>query len=252
MGDTKFVYTLSSRGDLVKQAIHSIKTLTQYVDPADIHVIYTPPRTESDLHSLESLGVEVQISAQLTDEFSIVTFDSGGAYAEKVRCCDVDAETVVFLDCDTLVLNDIWEVIKGEFDFKARPSPETPTETKWKQLFDRFGQPYLNFMPNAGFLIFKNGVHKEIRDVWLEYINSDLDHHFSGASYTDQWSLALAISEYNCETMTRNEHAIEWSDGCVANATVHHLYTQKGVSLHDAVTSPVDMTRQFLRSRDLF
>lgn len=246
MTDTTFVYTLSSRNTLVRHATHSIQTLKQYVDPVDITVIFTPPVKKKDVEAIKSLGVYVKKQDRLTDDFSIVSLDSGGAYAEKVRCCEVNSDTVVFLDCDTLVLNDIWEVVAGDFDFKARPSPETPQETDWKRTFDRFGEEYLDFMPNAGFLVFKNNTHKEIRDDWLRYIQADIKSEFSGASYVDQWALALAVSGYNCQEMDPNEHAIEWHNGCVANACVHHLYTRKGISLHDALRSPINTIKRLL------
>jgi hypothetical protein len=212
--NTEFAYTLSSRKLMVQQAIRSIKTLKEHVSPEKINVFYTPPYDENDEKELEKLGVNLVKTENQTQSFSINTGDEEGHYGEKTNLCTIKSQNVVFLDCDTLVLDDIWKVIEGDFDFKARPGNAGVHEEKWRQMFEREGEDYIDWMPNAGFLIFKNGIHQEIGEKWLNYTNKDLQYERENMNHQEQYALALSISKYDTEKMTENEEG-----------TVYHYIT---------------------------
>lgn len=231
------------------QAIHSIKTLTTHVPPEDIVVFVTPPRDPEDVAAIASLGVDLREVPELTETFSIHPFDDPGAYAEKVRCCDVESETVVFLDCDTLILGDITEVLDGEFDLKVRPNPKQPPTSQWQQLADRLNHPIHDWMPNTGFIVFKNGTHREIRDDWHRFIKADVEREFNGITLVDQRSLALAIAGYDVTAMTPQEHHIEWNERIDPTAVVHHLHTHHGISVGDAIKDPIGTLSQYAKQR---
>lgn len=238
--NTEFAYTLSSRKLMVQQAIKSIKTLKNYVEPEKINVFYTPPYDEHDEKELEKLGINLIKKENETEGFSIGSMEEAGHYGEKVKLCTLDAENVVFLDCDTLILEDIWKVIEGDFDFKARLGSAGVHEKNWKKLFERFDEEYMDWMPNAGFLIFKNGIHKEIGEKWLNYINTDLDYERKNINHQEQYALALTISDYNLQKMTEDEHVMEWADKPNASGTVHHYITPDPHSLWEHIMRTVD------------
>lgn len=222
---TEFVYTLSSRKLMVQQAIRSIKTLKDQVSPEKINVFYTPPYDEHDEKQLEKLGINLVKTENQTQSFSISTGDEEGHYGEKTNLCTIESENVVFLDCDTLVLDDIWKVIEGDFDFKARPGNAGIHEEKWSKMFEREGEEYIDWMPNAGFLVFKNGIHQEIGEKWLNYTNKDLQYERENMNHHEQYALALSISKYKTKKMTENEHVFEWGDKTNAEGTVYHYIT---------------------------
>lgn len=223
--NTEFVYTLSSRKLMVEQAIKSVKTLKNYASAEKINVFYTPPYDEHDEEELEKLGVNLIKKENQTESFNINTGDEEGHYGEKTNLCNIESENVVFLDCDTLVLGNIWNVIEGDFDFKARPGDAGVHEQKWRQMFEREGEEYMEWMPNAGFLVFKNGVHREIGEKWLEYTNKDLKYERKDMNHQEQYALALSISKYDTEKMTEDEHVMEWADKTNATGTIYHYIT---------------------------
>lgn len=215
---TKYVYTLSSKGIMFEHAFLSIKTLSRYVDVTDIVVFFTPPIDEMHLEKLEGLGVDVRKRENRTDEF--VAFDRPQHYGEKTWLSTIEDSQVVFLDCDTFVLGDIKEALKGDFQFKARED-EKVSEPEWSEMFDRFDEPYLDWMPNAGFLIFKDDLHKKIGGKWFKYIQSDLDysHDFN---HKEQYALALAVGGASTEKMDSSEHAKFWRDEFPSDGIVYH------------------------------
>lgn len=210
---------------MVQYAIKSIRTLQRWVNPEDISVFYTPPYDDDDKRSLEALGVDLQIRQPISEAFAVNYSMSERHYGEKCQIGTINEPTAVFLDCDTLVLGDIWPVLDGEYDFKARPGTASENDDDWRNLFDRFDRPLLPWMPNAGFLVFKNGIHKELWEEWLRYTNTDLGFNKDGFNHKEQYALALAVSEYNCVQMTPEDHVMEWNDEVTPHGVVYHTGT---------------------------
>lgn len=238
--NTEFAYTLSSRKLMVQQAIKSIKTLKNYAEPEKINVFYTPPYDEHDEEQLKELGVNLIKKENETEGFSIGAMEEAGHYGEKVKLCTLEAENVVFLDCDTLILEDIWKVIEGDFEFKARPGSESQETEEWRKMFEKRDEEYMNWMPNAGFLIFKNGIHREIGEKWLNYINSEIDYSVGEINHQEQYALALTVSEYDIEKMNPDEHVMEWSDRPNASGTVHHYITPNQMTFFEHLFTSMD------------
>lgn len=224
--ETQFVYTLSSRKRMVQHAIRSIQTLRRWINAAQITVFYTPPRNDEDRSSLQDLGVHLKEVPNETEAFSM-TGDPPSHYGEKIKLCRIDADSVVFLDCDTIIAGDIREVFEGNFDFKARPGSIGVNSKTWPELFNKFERPLLRWMPNAGFMIFKNSTHKKIFEDWKHFLQAEINYGRKGITHKEQYAIALAVSSYNCEKMTRRDHVMEWAEERVADGIVYHMGTPK-------------------------
>jgi hypothetical protein len=228
--NTKFVYTLSSKGSMVSEAITSICTLKRKVDPSKIFVIYTPPYDPKDERFIRSTGVNIIKSKNQTQAFSMFGTDEPSHYGEKIKITDIECENLVFLDCDTVVTGNIWRVLDGDFDIKARPGTTGTEDQEWEDLFDRFNEEYLDFMPNTGFLVFKNKSHRDIGDSWLSYVNASLDYD-RGVLHKEQYALALAAGHKNWEKMTMEEHVFGWEESLEPETVVYHRNTDNSSSL---------------------
>ena len=227
--DTVFTYTLSSRKGMVQQCLRSIATLKQHVDSSQIKIFYTPPYDEEDEQVLEATGAEIIKKENQTEAFNVSRSLPESHYGEKINLCNIDSENVVFLDCDTVVGNNIWEVLEGDFEFKARPE-EPPEEEVWKPLFEKFDEPYRDWMPNAGFLIFKNRFHQDLDEKWLKYFQ-EVDIQRGKVNHREQYALALATASGKVEKMTKKEHTLEWLEEKTPDAYVYHIEQAAGSSM---------------------
>lgn len=244
LGMVKYVYTLSSINDMFEWTVLSIKSLRSQVDPENIVVFYTPPRHENHVTQLRSLGVDVRLVKNSTDAFSAV--GTKQHYGEKTWLTTSEDDTVCFLDCDTLVFGDIAEATQGDFQFKARPGTSTVHQPGWTNLFQRFDETYMDWMPNAGFLMFKQGIHGDIGEKWREYIQTDLDYQHK-VNHKEQYALALAVGSADAVQMDSEEHAMLWNDEYPANGAVYHIGNVFDDSLTDIVKSGISFKLQELR-----
>ena len=228
---TRFVYTLSSRKGMVQQALRSIATLKHYVDEDKITVFYTPPYDEQDEQALSQTGVKIIKKENQTEAFNVSRSLPESHYGEKINLCSVDSENVVFLDCDTVIGNNIWEVLEGGFEFKARPAHRFNDQKDWKQLFEERDRPYLDWMPNAGFMVFKQKAHKKIKDDWADLVNQDLGFQMGKVNHHEQYALALAVSDLKIHEMEKKEHVLEWNEEISPDAYVYHIEQAEGSSM---------------------
>lgn len=218
---------------MVQQCLRSIATLKSYVEPEQIKIFYTPPYDEEDEKALRETGAEIVKKENETKAFNVSRSLPERHYGEKMNLCTVDAENVVFLDCDTVVGNDIWEVIEGDFEFKARPG-NIEDKKEWLSTFNQAGETEMDWMPNAGFLIFKDSLHKKIRDKWVEYYKSDIKLD-GKTNRHEQHALALAVSDRKTEKMDKQDHVLEWNNEKVADATVYHIEQAAGSSIVNVI-----------------
>lgn len=228
---TTFVYTLSSVGRMVAQAVRSIRTLTHFVDPEQVVVFYTPPRDSDDADILRSLGVDLRLVENETEGFSLIPGLGATRYGEKMRLCTIDDDTVVFLDCDTVVAGDIQELVSSsDADLHARWL-EPEDEADWHEATGGAVTGY----PNTGFLIFRNGAHENVQAAWRRWYGRGVEYY--AETYTlEQYALAVAADEagLNTDSMGPRDHALEWRGEYPADATVYH-YSTYSESLVDRV-----------------
>lgn len=239
--NTVYIYSLSSEPRIiVQQAIRSIRTLLAHTNPnpANVHVFLTPPVRNEDQKRFEKLGVTVHIEEpDFPGGFRTRLGDSRAEYAEKWKLTKVDADTVVFLDCDTVVLDDLSHVVEGNFDFKARPLDANDPE-RWRRIFDQHDESYRPWYPNTGFLVFKNRTHERIKNRWERYIRSDIPYYVEG--YTkEQFALALATADCEFEPMTPQEHVMEWLDETHTDGYLYHL-ANGNISIRQELLNAID------------
>lgn len=249
--NTKFAYTLSSKYNMISQAVRSIESLKQYVDAEDIIVYFTPPRENRDVEVLESLGVEVRKEKNRTEAFEPRLFGESRAFGEKITLCDIDSDNLVVLDCDLIVTGDIWEIVEGDFDFKARPDDAGFDKNQWSNIFEKRGLKPIPWQPNIGFMVFKNGLHQKVQDSWFEYIHEEIDYFYRGMQHKDAVSLSLTLSEKDAkiEPMTKKEHWMEWTDEPMKDTYVHHLHTPTHWSFFQHMFISIDRNTGSLLSK---
>jgi hypothetical protein len=220
----KIVYTFSSVKNMPKDLLKSIKTVMYFVDPGDIIVFYTPPRKKKHVRMLENLGVDLRLKEHRSRAFSMGKEDLKSYYTDKTWLCTVDDDKLIFLDCDTIVLDEPRTILEGDFDFKARPGSfrSKKFDDKWSEEFEKRNLTPMDWMPNAGVLAFKNGSHREIEADWLKYLNSDFDFGV-GNRHLEQYGLALCVSEKKIEKMTRKEHTYGWIDEIDSKSVIYHI-----------------------------
>ena len=211
-----YVYTVSERGLLIPEALHSIKSLRRYVDKKDVIVFLTPPTSKSK-HKQLSLLATVEEVDNLSNPFVFKRERGLGRYGEKVHLCDVQSSVVVFLDADTTVKKDLVPLLEGDFDFSAREQFPTREEAikeldeeVWHDIFRKRGKESVP-MPSAGFMIFKNFLHSRIKEQWLRYINDEnLPNACRYCNPKEQTALALTLSGTKIKWLTVKEHAFRW------------------------------------------
>lgn len=208
----KFVYTLSDKGRMVQEAIKSIKSLLRFVEKGDIIVYYTPPRSKENLKKLSQFAVVREVP-NLTKPFVFSKEIGPSRYGEKVHLCDTNCPIVIFLDTDTIVKKNPLDLLDGDFDFFARPGTVNYDLNNkiWEDMFRMFNaKPIL--IPNTGFMIFKNWCHKDIRDLWLNLINSPLPNPHPINYLKEQYALAIALSvkKKKIKWMGREHHIFRW------------------------------------------
>lgn len=216
---TQYVYTVSSVHGLVQQAIISIKSLKQFVDTDQIVVFVTPPIEDNDIQSLQSLGINVQEMNHYYNPMRKVRGASPRHFADKLHLCSVNADSVIFLDADTLILDDPSQLLT-ESDLRARPGNLSYSDSTWHNICTRQTNEYLSWMPNAGVLVFNNGAHHQIEDAWRTALSLQSD---AGKEWTEQHALAVAAGELSTEKMTKREHVMLWADEYPSDGIIYHF-----------------------------
>jgi hypothetical protein len=220
----KIAYTFSSVKNMPKDLLKSVETMNCFVGPEDIIVFYTPPRESEHIEMLENLGVDLRLKEHRSRAFSMGRKDPESYYTDKTWLCTVEDDEVIFLDCDTVVLDDPREILKGEFEFKARPGSfsSEKSDKKWRREFEKRDLPVMDWMPNAGVLAFKNGSHREIEDDWLKHLKYDYDFG-EGNRHLEQYALALSVSGKDIQKMTRKEHTYGWENEINSQSIFYHI-----------------------------
>lgn len=220
--DYRFVYSLSNKNKLIKNFMKSVKSLNKYVHRNKIFVYYTPPLDYDNLSKLSKYA-EIKITKNITKPFIFRSNRGLGRYGEKVHLCETKSDVVFFLDCDTIIKKNPLELIKGDYDFSARIGSGYYDfdMTLWGNMFRKRGRLPIP-MPNTGFMIFKNSIHRNLFSLWLNLINSDIDNPHPVSNLKEQYALALCLSGYKIRWMSKNEHAFLWKGEKKTNTYVLH------------------------------
>jgi hypothetical protein len=218
----KYVYSVSSTKRLVNEAIRSIRTLLHFTNPEQIIVFYTPPRTTEDKERLIDLNVDVRERPNRTESFSMHNRDIQSHYGDKTYLCQVDATNVIFLDCDTLILDDPLALLKPNCQLRARPGTYDFSDKAWAELFNRYDRPLHPWMPNTGVLVFQNEYHHSIEKLWLDFLAKQ-PRVASDVAHIEQYALALALGDDDTGKLSPYEHVMEWEDIIPSDGIIHHF-----------------------------
>lgn len=176
---------------------NSLESLSQFADPSDVEIIYTPPHNIDHIDDLRSRGYHVH-----ENDSHRINWRS----AMKLYLCDIRADNLIFLDADTVIYDDPRKLIeKHDFEFAARPDPMTISygamdQQIWCETYANLGLDYLPVF-TTGFDIFCNKLHRRIKDDWIDF----WDRYFDGElvnprdpgtrKYCEMFAFALAISK---------------------------------------------------------
>jgi hypothetical protein len=163
-------------------------------------------------------------------------------FANKLYLCDSDADRVVFLDTDTLVLqplDTLWT--DSDAAFRARYgrlnySPDWGT-TVWQRTFESIGVPVIP-MFNAGVLVFQHQTHRLIRNTWAEFIGRYLDSTwqppFPDWRMPEQFALSPALSVHGVtySPLSSREHGFGWEPDVWRSCETGALDRESFVVLH--------------------
>ena len=200
---------------MIPQLIKSLHSLSKFVDQNEIIVALTPPyptkkRYLKELHQYAQILRTENTTSPLQPRPG-----KSGRFGEKiVAVLNSKAEDVVFLDCDTRVINNPQKLLHGDYDFSARAAGgflDLDINT-WTQMFIDLDKTPIP-MINAGFMIFRGGSHRCIMKEALTYFeesNLPRCHHYH--YHKDQYAISLAASGYKIRWMSREDHAYRWKN----------------------------------------
>ena len=162
------------------------------------------------------------------------SLDNNYFLLNKTYITQCQAERVILLDADTLILSPIdqvWRTINA--DFIARIASQYRSSQwdhdKWNTLFSRINGSQVPYF-NCGFCIFQNGAQAALADVWRELTQKGLRKELfdpaeiHGPRFTEQIALSLAIGSkgLSFHSMNKKEHAFAWKLEPYEDAVVYH------------------------------
>lgn len=218
-------YTLSDINNYPVLLDQSLQTLKGKINNDKVHIAYTKPVNQKHFSKLKDQGYQIEIKEPPIEwRFSV-----------KTLIGNLDCENAVFLDCDILINKDISELLKYRYRFAGRVGTgyyQEPFDHQlWLKNFQKFNLTPIP-MINAGFLIFRDGLHRQIKDDWLNflkmYVNKELKPP-AGPRGNEQYALTLAVRKHLRESdiwfLGPREHAFGWCSES-ENAYVYHKYTE--------------------------
>jgi hypothetical protein len=151
----------------------------------------------------------------------------------KTHLAKSDADIIIFLDTDTIVLNPIDGIYSdSESDLIARKAPSVQTQyfypEQWKNTLNHYGcggYPYLS----SGFIIFQNNSHKRIRDKWIEVTKRLLEgegvNKVTRHANQQAFSISACIENLSLSLMKKYHHSYAMIGENYNGSVVHHLGT---------------------------
>lgn len=158
-------------------------------------------------------------------------------HINKTYSCRSDADRVIFLDADTLVLrplDDIWRDCNADFIGRVTVDyfKDKWDQKAWNNALQKVNAdsdiPYFN----CGFVIFQNDAHKNIAKYWQPFTEQLLDGELPDPGvlsdtikYSEQVALSLAVgsSAVSYHELNEKQHAFGWGSGDpYEDAIVYH------------------------------
>lgn len=147
----------------------------------------------------------------------------------KAYVSEVETDNVCFMDTDIIVRGSIDRILRSESDVIARRSTaytlDTYEEKIWEEYIEEKEVETKVPILNAGFLYFRNGIHKDIGEEWEEHMRDAWERGFFGNGYhADQWALPVALGRNGatCSLLGPEDHALGWEGDSLERATLYH------------------------------
>lgn len=201
----------------------SLRTLLSSGSTIDRIVIYVVSETMPDW-KFKDPRIEIKL---------VPDIGKGYWYLNKTHICNSDADRLIFLDTDTMILQPLDQVYEGQqADMLSRAEPGTYRKTwkqdKWEALFTYLGakpSPYYT----CGFMIFQNGAHRRMGDTWKtlaqRIIRGELPIKKTRFAEQQAFSLAIGVEGLTHASMEDRHHAYAMNGEPHANSVVYHLGT---------------------------
>lgn len=155
----------------------------------------------------------------------------GYFFSNKTYLCRRSAERVIYLDADTMILRPIDALyLNVDSDFIGRAASGYQDanweQAKWFETLALVGAdetPYFN----AGFVVFQNGAHRRLNDLWLEFTRRNLAGDLMKLrtpKFAEQFALSLAVgaARLSYHMLDRKGHAFGWVDEPFEDTVVFH------------------------------
>lgn len=221
---------------------------------ASIHSLFQS-RSDVDRVKVFSVGGRMPYIDNLTIPVEVEEVENKNKnyfLENKTYVTNVRSKNLVYLDCDTVVLNDVSSIWGGGGSkFIARKdsayeSGEYFSVQKWKALASQRGAssgPYFN----SGFLGFRRGAQEEIGSLWKRICREEYEKgersafaKFQSAGMIEQMSLSVSVLRKieDVGLMDEEEHVYGWEvppDVVSDDAVVYHTGSRGGRHLKYAM-----------------
>lgn len=213
MGDSTIFYCISDKGSMIPLLIRSLQGLSRFRDRDDILVWITPPHGPKNLYE-KNIGkyAKLDFKKNITEPFW-ANKNVSGRWGEIFQTCFVPYNNVIYIDHDTMIFRDLFELLDGDYDVSFRVAGTFYSHydpSAWTDYFKAWGKTPIP-MPNGGFVIFKNKTHEKIRKQVLEVFNDlNIVQGLNGWCNKDEIALAVASSGLKIRWMDKQTHCFRW------------------------------------------
>jgi hypothetical protein len=219
-------------------SLRSLLISGTYFDRISIYFIGSKPH---DL-SFRDDRIQVNIREPLDENYFLIN---------KVYALDTDADTLIFLDTDTIVLKPLNEIIFDDFEFAGRPASffenNSENKTTWFSYLNRYSVKQRTPYFNSGFFIFKNQPHRKLFHEWKDltkkiYISNE-HYHDNDKRLSEQVALSLLVGEKNliCKILTEKQHSYGWKNEMYHFSVVYHT----GTSRFNSMVTQIELHKKF-------
>jgi|GEM_PF-1774702 len=220
MSSTEIVYVVSPDLNYQYQLFASLRSLLASGTSFDRIVIFCVGKRPK-YWEFEDSRIVVEEVKNLNENYFFIN---------KTHVCNRDAERLIFLDADTIIMKPIDSIYKNiNSDLLARPVMGYPNSIwerslvlekwdlqKWVELLGMVGAnpgtPYFN----SGFFICQNGSHQKLSKIWLELYQRLLvgdPMALFKAKWSEQaaFSLAVGVAGLSYHLLDRTAHCYAFS-----------------------------------------
>lgn len=211
MNDRTVFYCISDKGSMVPQLIKSLKTLNRFVSPENVLIYITPPHKEESKYQNLKQYARIEFRDNLTEPFW-ANKHAKARWGEMFQFTRVDEKDVIYIDHDTWILKNPFELLEGDYDVAFRVASTFISYydiQSWNEYFLKNGKTPIP-MPNGGLVILKNHIHKKLASEIFRIFEDPEMVHGRGWQNRDEITLALAFADCKIRWLTPEEYCYRW------------------------------------------